>query len=47
MKLNILFGIKSILENTGKPSLANAAKHAQRWLGQKTSELMKKSLSRK
>lgn len=35
MQLNILFSIKSILENTGKPSLANIAKHTQRWLGQK------------
>jgi len=35
MQLNILFGIKSVLENTGKPPLANIAKHGQRWLGQK------------
>lgn len=35
MQLNILFSIKSILENTRKPPLTNIAKHTQRWLGQK------------
>lgn len=47
MQLNILFSIKSILENTGKPCLGNIAKHTQRWLGQNNFGINERQLGQK